>query len=1172
MRKKYGTTWWGKQWLNSLNNIDNSNRLPRGRSYANKGAVLEINFNQNEIDALVQGSRRKPYKVKIQVSPFTALEKARILELITANPLFLSQLLNRRLPPDLNQACTNQGVKIFPASWKDINGSCSCPDWALPCKHLAAVLYLVANEIDKDPFCVFSLHDFDLLRGLEGIGFSMESEKEVPIISRADLRQASFRKKKKVLNTQDIQEILDQLDFSLIPNCQDDFISLLEEQPVFYPSGDFTKVLKSAYKKIAKEAAKIPFHISSEFDIELISISHIEILLKESGSLVHIHLRNSQGELLKEFEDLSLCTAWLAQLPSARLQSYSPALSSLWLIWRFAIRLAEQHAYIPQLLRLNQKHYQIRWIAASLQAEVRQLLDLLDPILPESLLYYQVGNKLYEATAQDRLQNLISLFLGGMIQELYLEDYRWQREKVSNMFFQSSIESFQMFEDHAYPDAIQLWLNKFYLAEKNYVPLIQVLENDSGYFEVNLLLEDREDTLKPPISLIEIFEEKEYQSIRISLLRDLAILVEHFPKLSIIISSQGKNSLCFDSEEFVEILFDILPVMRLFGIKVLLPKALKKLLRPQVSLALESEGKVSNFSLLGLENLMNFSWKIAIGDQMLSRKAFLSLLKKYAGIVRLQDQYVYFDENEIQSLLHKLEDPPNLSGHEILQAALTETYEGARVSLDENTRNLIEDLMKGESVDPPQGLKATFRPYQLRGYNWLYKNSRIGFGSLIADDMGLGKTLQVIATLLKLKEEGELRERKAIVVVPTTLLSNWKKEIEKFAPDLLAHIYHGPKRDLKPLQDADILITTYGVLRSESSKFQKMNWLVLVIDEAQNIKNPGTAQTKAVKKIQAPLRIAMSGTPVENRLSEYWSIFDFANQGYLGKLRPFLKNYAKPIEVDRNQEKLETFKKITAPFILRRLKSDKSIIKDLPEKIEQDQFCSLTSEQAALYQNVLDTSLNVVEKAEGINRQGLVLKLITALKQVCNHPRQFLKKGEADPHLSGKSLRLLNLVEEILDAGEKGLIFTQYKQMGEIIEDIFKEKYGLDVPFLHGGVSRQGRDEMVERFQNLSSVPFMLLSLKAGGTGLNLTAANHVIHYDLWWNPAVEAQATDRAYRIGQNKNVQVHRFITQATFEEKIDQMLKEKKDLANLTVSTGEKWVGDLSNEELVKLVSLG
>ncbi|MEM9723611.1 MAG: DEAD/DEAH box helicase, partial [Bacteroidota bacterium] len=943
MRKKYGNTWWGKQWLNSLNNIDFSNRLPRGRTYANKGAVLEISFNQNTIEALVQGSRRKPYRVKIKIPPFTALEKAKVLEVITGNPLFLSQLLNRRLPPELNSSCANQGVKIFPTAWKDINGSCSCPDWAIPCKHLAAVLYMVANEIDQDPFCIFSLHNFDLLKGLEGIGFSTEKEKEIPILSRSELRQPVGGKPPKVGEIQKGMEAISQIDFTQIPDCQDDFLNLLEEHPVFYPSGDFRKVLKSAYKKVAKEAGKTSFQLGSGFDTEFIATSHVEILLSESGTFLHVHLRDSKGELLKAFEEWYAFTSMLSGLSVDRLYAYSPALGAVCLLYRFTLHLAEQSAYIPQLLKLGKQHYHVRWVAATLQPQVKFLLDLLEETLPMPLLFYQVGKKLYEPITEDSLQSLLSLFLGELIKSLALGFEARSGGEISSLFFQGKAASFQDFENHSYPGAIQLWLNKFYLVDKRHVPVLQVLEPELGYFEVDLQVEDRDQPLEAPISIQTIFEEKKYQVIRMSLLRDLAMLVEHFPQLSIIISSQGKETLCFDSKGFVEILFHILPVIRLFGIKVLLPKALRKLLRPQLSLSVESEGKIASSSLLGLENLMNFHWKIAIGDQMLSREEFLSMLEKYAGIVRLQDQYVYFNEAEIQSLLNKLEDPPDLSGHEILQAALTESFEGARVTLDENTRKLIEELMKGTPTDPPEGLKASFRPYQFIGYNWLYKNSRIGFGSLIADDMGLGKTLQVIATLLKLKEEGELAEKKALVVVPTTLLSNWGKEIEKFAPTLIPHIYHGPNRTLEPIQQADVLITTYGVLRSEGRKLQKLDWLVLVIDEAQNIKNPGTAQTKAVKKVQAPIKIAMSGTPVENRLSEYWSIFDFANQGYLGKLRPFLKNYAKPIEVDRDQEKLQTFKKITAPFILRRLKSDKSIIEDLPEKIEQDQFCELSS-------------------------------------------------------------------------------------------------------------------------------------------------------------------------------------------------------------------------------------
>ena len=376
---------------------------------------------------------------------------------------------------------------------------------------------------------------------------------------------------------------------------------------------------------------------------------------------------------------------------------------------------------------------------------------------------------------------------------------------------------------------------------------------------------------------------------------------------------------------------------------------------------------------------------------------------------------------------------------------------------------------------------------------------------------------------------------------------------------------------MTPIKEADILLTTYGVARTDAAKLQKYRWLVLVIDEAQNIKNPATAQTKAIKKIKASVKIAMSGTPVENRMSEYWSVFDFANKGYLNTLKKFKSDYAKPIEADRDLVKLEKFKKITAPFIMRRVKSDKSIIKDLPEKIEQDQFCQLTPEQAAIYQNIVDSTMKRVEKSKGIERKGLVLMLITALKQICNHPYQYLKKGDKAPNLSGKILLLFQLIQQTLDNGEKTLIFTQYQQMGSLLVEFLAEQFQLDVPFLHGGISRKGRDAMVEDFQNNRSTRVMILSLKAGGTGLNLTAASSVIHYDLWWNPAVEAQATDRAYRIGQKRNVMVHRFITQNTFEEKINELLQVKKELANLTVANGEKWIGEYGNEELRELVSL-
>ena len=352
---------------------------------------------------------------------------------------------------------------------------------------------------------------------------------------------------------------------------------------------------------------------------------------------------------------------------------------------------------------------------------------------------------------------------------------------------------------------------------------------------------------------------------------------------------------------------------------------------------------------------------------------------------------------------------------------------------------------------------------------------------------------------------------------------------------------------------------------------------MVVIDDAQNIKNSDTEQTKAVKALKSPIRIALSGTPVENRLSEFWSIMDFVNKGYLGGLSKFNEEFGKPIQQERDHQKLDQFRRVTSPFLLRRVKTDKTIISDLPDKIENNQFCALTPEQAALYQSVVQESLRAIEDKDGIARRGLVLKLMTALKQIGNHPHQYLKKGNrstgpSNPALSGKATLLLNLLETIYANHEKVLIFTQYREMGELLQQFIQQAFGQQPLFLHGGTSRPHRDEMVEQFQRNRSDHTFILSLKSGGTGLNLTQANHVIHYDLWWNPAVESQATDRAFRIGQTKNVLVYRLMNQGTLEEKIDAMIRSKRELADLTIKTGETWLGDLSDAELTELVSLG
>lgn len=579
-------------------------------------------------------------------------------------------------------------------------------------------------------------------------------------------------------------------------------------------------------------------------------------------------------------------------------------------------------------------------------------------------------------------------------------------------------------------------------------------------------------------------------------------------------------------------------------------------------------------SFLRMEQLLQFDWRVAVGDDLIDVTAFERLVDHADRLIRFKKNYIYVSENDLRKLEKTLASQREMTPAKMLQVALAREYKGAKVELTPEVKKLIAEWTTLKDVPVPKGINAQLRPYQERGYAWMYHNMRLGFGCILADDMGLGKTLQVITFLQKLKDENQLEQKPALVVAPTGLLANWQAELQRFAPSLSVFLYHGAKRNMNQFS-YDILLTSYGLVRSDVDLLKKRKWRVVVIDEAQNIKNNDTAQSKAVRSLKADVHIAMSGTPVENRLTEYWSIMDFANKGYLGTIKSFKEEYVNPIQDYGDVACADRFRRITSPMMMRRLKTDKTIINDLPDKIEQDEFAMLTPQQAALYKKVLEESMKVIEgfdesdNKQLFERQGIILQMMLALKQVCNHPTQYLKDGQFVPSLSGKTEMLLDLIDSIVESGEKVLVFTQFKEMGDMLQRFIEERIGVQPMFLHGGCSIKQRKEMVDRFQqNKRSDRVFILSLKAAGTGLNLTAATHVVHYDLWWNPAVEAQATDRAYRIGQKKNVVVHRFITQNTFEERINDMINNKRTLAEMTVSTGENWIGKLSNKELKEI----
>ncbi len=485
---------------------------------------------------------------------------------------------------------------------------------------------------------------------------------------------------------------------------------------------------------------------------------------------------------------------------------------------------------------------------------------------------------------------------------------------------------------------------------------------------------------------------------------------------------------------------------------------------------------------------------------------------------------------------------------------------------------------KLREIPTPATLDGELRPYQQRGLAWLSFLSSLGLGACLADDMGLGKTVQLLALLLAEREHAERRKRLAptLLVCPMSVVGNWEREAERFAPGLGVHVHHGPerlaeKKFARAARASDLVITTYALATRDRETLGAVEWGRVALDEAQNIKTIDTKQTRAIRSLRARHRVALTGTPVENRLTELHSIMDFLNPGLLGPAATFKRCYARPIERYRDEHATALLRQATGPFILRRLKTDRQIIGDLPEKIEMRVDCHLTKEQASLYEAVVEEMLKKASKVEGIERSGVILAALVKLKQVCNHPAHLLKDRSRLDGRSGKLARLEEILAEALAEGDRALCFTQFSEFGHMLSAHLQERLGREVMFLHGGTSRSARDEMVQRFQSDAGPSVFVLSLKAGGTGLNLTAANHVVHFDRWWNPAVEDQATDRAFRIGQCKNVQVRKLTCVGTLEERIDTLINRKKDLADRIVGTGEAWITELDTAQLRELVTL-
>jgi len=588
---------------------------------------------------------------------------------------------------------------------------------------------------------------------------------------------------------------------------------------------------------------------------------------------------------------------------------------------------------------------------------------------------------------------------------------------------------------------------------------------------------------------------------------------------------------------------------------------------------------------IGLDELIAFDIKASLNGQEFSLEELIALAALKAPLVKVRGQWTQIDQDQIQAAINYLQKQQSriLSARELINLGLGAHKEIDGIHVDavemDGAIKVLFDKLTGEKkyaqLRQPKGFQGTLRHYQKRGYSWLAFLREFGFGACLADDMGLGKTIQTLA-LIK-RDHDTKNKRPVLLVCPTSVVNNWRKEAAQFTPDLPVLVHHGADRKKKTafIKDAEehaIVVSSYNLLYRDIDFLTKVNWSGIILDEAQNIKNPSTKQAKAARSLNSEYRLALTGTPVENHVGDLWSIMEFLNPGMLGSQSSFKNKFHRPIQLYGDENAAAQLKSLTQPFILRRLKTDKTIISDLPDKIETKDFCSLTKEQASLYKAVVDDMKEKIETLSGIERRGLVLATLMKLKQVCNHPAQFAGDNSAIPGRSGKLERLTELLLEIREFGERTLIFSQFREMGTMLQRYLQEMLGEEVLFLHGAVPKKKRDNMVERFQKDEKAPkIFILSLKAGGTGLTLTQSNHVVHYDRWWNPAVENQATDRVFRIGQRKNVQVHKFVVAGTLEERIDQMIEQKSVIASQVVGTGEQWLTELSNKELFDLVRL-
>lgn len=1155
----FGRTPWGAYFIRAMEALADAGRLDRGRSYAGNGRVLKLGIEEGRATAVVEGSYRPTYRVVLRFPPLPAADRKRLRDLLAADPLAAGLILAGELPEAFLKKLSDEKIDLLPRRWRDIEGDCDCPDDGDPCKHMAAVYYVIAQEIDRDPTALFRLRGADL----SGTGLAAGAEE--PLFRTEPFEGASIEAAPGAEGRAFSAPRLASFS-AAIPR-------LLPPAPPV-ASRDLKFALAEFYHRAAAVADYV-FDASADAGGE----GADDALRRRWARAAYSFVVPAPGEagrplvraVLPDEADGGSAARELSPFEACRLFSAfdeggiegEPAYRFLRAFALAARLVCARQAFVPDV-RSDGRTMRVVWKPALFSRDVRALMEELARFLPAS-------------TGKDRAAAFLLALFADLLDD-YVRDLAWEpsprgfaEEPAARALFRAEPVRVDSPALRSLPRALDSWLSVFDLAASHFAyELVLDEKGDTGFSlraKVRPAAVDADGAAPRSMPLRRAAAELGPEALRFP-----ALLSSFLPQLR---DLAVRDAVPLDLETAADFILDASPLLSRLGVDVVLPRSLRNLAKPRAKVKAGNGGLVS---YLGSDALLGFSWQAAIGEDLVDVAEFEKLAADGRRLVRFRGRWIRIDPAEAAAVLAKLKKGTELGAAEALSAFLQDPED-----LDLSARGHFEKLLaaasgaRADAAPAPSGLRANFRPYQERGYRWLAGHFDAGLGCLLADDMGLGKTVQAIALILALKETGRLGAG-ALVCAPASLLGNWERELAKFAPDLSVRLHYGSGRRLK---GADVVLTTYETFLRDADKMaagpaapkggERVPWDLLVLDEAHSIKNPDSLRAKAIKTARSRGRVALTGTPVENHLGELWSLFDFILPGYLGTRSAFRAAFRTPVEAERDAEAAERLRRLTSPFLLRRLKTDPAIAGELPEKIVIDEYARLTPEQAGLYEGAVRDAEGRIEAAEPGERRAAVLGLLTGLKQICNHPRNFDKESSPAVERSGKAQLLLAILSTALEAGEKVLVFSQYVEMLGILDTMIRRDLGAESFMLHGSMAKAKRDAAVDAFQAAPGPGVFLISLKAGGVGLNLTAASRVVHYDLWFNPAVENQATDRAFRLGQVRNVFVHRLIARGTFEEKIDAMIKAKTEIAELTVKAGESWLADLDPADIKELVRL-